>query len=84
MKLGFTAFCLSLLLSISANAADQGSLEEQLKLCQQDCLAISEPGYQLKSCLAECDEMIDEEEAKLQYCNSYEEDCDRDDDDSEI
>lgn len=55
---------------------------EAFQACVDDCMAFEEPGYALRACIEDCKSkynlsvIVDE----LLYCNSYEEDCERDDD----
>lgn len=81
MKIVMVLAVLGLSFSLGVNASEDTTAVEKFQLCQQDCVAVAEPGFALKACLAECEDLLDEA-AKVQYCNSYEEDCDRDDDDA--
>ncbi len=55
------------------------TVKEQVQLCVDTCLSFEEAGYQLKSCLAGCEDLI-EADSTERYCNTDEEDCDRPDD----
>lgn len=54
--------------------------DNPLKQCFAECRAYEEPGYALKACIEECKDKHMEAHV-MNYCNSYEEDCDRDDND---
>lgn len=69
---------ISLLLCLGGTClAAELSPIEKLELCLKDCLEYSQPGYELKQCLYQCQKDFSQE--KSEYCNTDEEDCDRDD-----
>ncbi|MCB0407354.1 MAG: hypothetical protein KDD34_04060 [Bdellovibrionales bacterium] len=55
---------------------------EAFQACVDDCVEFEEPGYALKACIAKCKEKygIKSSEYAPLYCNTDEEECDRDDD----
>lgn len=63
-----------------ASSEEKGDEREiRYKECLNVCLDFEEPGYALRSCVAQCKsnyELTGDEK----YCNTYEEDCDRDND----
>ena len=68
-----------------ANTSEEVRRAEAFQACVNDCLTFEEPGYALRACLESCKDkynldMIIEQPL---YCNTDEEDCERDDE-SEI
>jgi hypothetical protein len=51
---------------------------QRVKQCQETCVDFEEPGYALKKCLSKCLKLIEEPADNKSYCNTYEDDCDRD------
>lgn len=63
--------------AIASNEDQVNEREIRYKECLNVCLDFEEPGYALRSCVAQCKnnyEMTGDEK----YCNTYEENCDRD------
>lgn len=74
---------LALIILSSTAFASEPTPSDLLRMCFKNCQAFENPGYALRACVANCKQRyIDNivEEGINKYCNTYEEDCDRDND----
>ena len=68
-------------LSFAFSTEERVRRAEAFQICVEDCTSFSEPGWELRSCLEECKaKYIIHEIIQPLYCNTYEEDCERDND----
>ncbi len=65
--------------AIASNDEQVSDREISYKECLNVCLDFEEPGYALRSCVAQCKTKY-ELSGDEKYCNTYEDDCDRDTD----
>ncbi len=57
---------------------------EAFQVCVEDCIAFEESGYALRACIESCKRKYNLDSSKPMYCNTDEEDCERDNDDSSL
>jgi hypothetical protein len=58
---------------------------EAFQYCVDDCMAISDPNFEIRACIAECKDRYipDADVVRPQFCETYEEGCDGDERDSD-
>ncbi|GEM_PF-3082935 len=82
MKVAIFSLVVPVLFIIGAIASNEDTASERevsYKECLNVCLDFEEPGYALRSCVAQCRKKY-ELSGDEKYCNTYEDDCDRDND----
>jgi hypothetical protein len=82
MKVAIFSLVVPALFIIGAIASNEDTASERevsYKECLNVCLDFEEPGYALRSCVAQCRKKY-ELSGDEKYCNTYEDDCDRDND----
>lgn len=74
------ANALMVLESQAADVREKVRRAEAFQQCVDDCMAMTEPGFELKACIAECKKLypvIDAEVLHPLFCETYEQ-CDED------